>query len=110
MEKAEMLELVDEVVDAHNADKAFIITMMQQIQKRYRYLPKDALIHLAKRLDVSESKVYGVATFYENFSLNPKGENIIKICDNIQICDTCVSSVKKFTGRERSEVVGSDDL
>jgi len=39
------------------------------------------LIYTAEKLDVSQSKIYGVATFYENFSLEAKGKNIIKICD-----------------------------
>lgn len=77
----EMKTLVDHVIDKYNCNKSNLITIMQEIQKEYRYLPQEVLIHLATRLDVSQSKIYGVATFYENFSLNPKGQNIIKICD-----------------------------
>ena len=55
--------------------------IMQDIQKVYRYLPEEALCYIAKKLKISEAKIYGVATFYENFSLQPKGKYLIKICD-----------------------------
>ncbi|QSX06798.1 NADH-quinone oxidoreductase subunit NuoE [Sedimentibacter sp. zth1] len=77
----EMKQKVAEVVNKFNCEKAQLINIMQAIQKEYRYLPEDAMILIAEMLDLSQSKVYGVATFYENFSLEPKGENVIKICD-----------------------------
>jgi len=58
-----------------------LINIIQEIQKEYRYLPEDILEYIADNLDISHAKIYGVATFYENFSLEPKGKNIIKICD-----------------------------
>ena len=54
---------------------------MQDLQAEFHYLPKEILEYIAKGLDISIAKVYGVATFYENFSLEPKGKYIIKICD-----------------------------
>lgn len=58
-----------------------MIAIMQDIQKEYHYLPQEALCYIAKKLKLSEAKIYGVATFYENFSLEPKGKYVIKICD-----------------------------
>jgi len=58
-----------------------IITIMQEVQKEYRYLPEEALCYIAKKLNISEAKVYSVATFYENFSLEPKGKYLVKICN-----------------------------
>ena len=49
--------------------------------RTYRYLPKEALVYLAAKINVSLAKIYSVATFYENFSLEPKGKYVIKICD-----------------------------
>ena len=72
---------VDEILTKHNCEKKELINIIQEIQKEYRYLPQDILIYVAEKLDISESKIYGVATFYENFSLEAKGKNIIKICD-----------------------------
>jgi len=74
-------EKVDSILTNHKYEKKELITIIQEIQKEYNYLPEDALVYVADSLDISHSKIYGVATFYENFSLEAKGKNIIKICD-----------------------------
>lgn len=78
---ADIKDKIDEILIKHNYEKKELINIIQEIQKEYRYLPQDILIYVAEKLDISESKIYGVATFYENFSLEAKGKNIIKICD-----------------------------
>ena len=80
MEKKEQ-KVLDEILKAHDYSQTAVIAIMQDIQKVYRYLPEDALCYIARKLDLSEAKVYGMATFYENFSLEPKGKYVIKICD-----------------------------
>lgn len=72
---------VDKIIDEHGYKQSAIISILQSIQKKYRYLPEEALSYLSNKMDISESKIYGIATFYENFSLEPKGKHIIKICD-----------------------------
>ncbi len=72
---------LDEILTDHSYDPTLVIGIMQDIQKEYHYLPQDALSYVAKKLKISEAKIYGVATFYENFSLEPKGKYIIKVCD-----------------------------
>lgn len=72
---------LDEILAAHDYNPSLVIAIMQDIQKEYRYLPQDALCYVAKKLKISEAKIYGVATFYENFSLEPKGKYVIKVCD-----------------------------
>ena len=72
---------LDEILQKHDYDPTLLIAIMQDIQKEYHYLPQEALSYIAKKLKLSEAKIYGVATFYENFSLEPKGKYVIKICD-----------------------------
>ena len=74
-------KILDEILESHSYDQTAVIGIMQEIQKVYRYLPEEMLCYIAKKLHLSEAKVYGVATFYENFSLEPKGKYVIKICD-----------------------------
>ncbi len=74
-------KILDEILESHSYDQTAVIGIMQEIQKVYRYLPEEMLCYMAKKLHLSEAKVYGVATFYENFSLEPKGKYVIKICD-----------------------------
>lgn len=74
-------EIVDNILKKHQYDKTMLIAIMQDIQKQFHYLPQPLLSYTAKKLHVSEAKIYGVATFYENFSLEPKGKYVIKICN-----------------------------
>lgn len=65
-------KFIDQVLADHACDASQIIAIMQDVQGKYRYLPKDALRYIADKVGISESKIYGVATFYENFSLDVK--------------------------------------
>lgn len=75
------IKAIELILQRYNYNKSSIIPIMQDIQREYRYLPQEVLSYVAKHLNVSESKIYGVATFYENFSLEPKGKYVIKVCD-----------------------------
>ena len=79
--KPEEIKKLDEILESHNYDPTLVIAIMQDIQKEYHYLPKECLSYISDKLDLPEAKIYGVATFYENFSLDAKGKYIIKICD-----------------------------
>lgn len=70
----EEITSLDEILSSHDYDSSSVIAVMQDIQKKYRYLPEDALTYIAGKLKLSEAKIYGVATFYENFSLEPKAD------------------------------------
>lgn len=72
---------IDAILQAHDYNKTQVIAIMQEVQKEYRYLPEEVLSYIAGELKLSEAKIYGVATFYENFSLEPKGKFVIKVCD-----------------------------
>ncbi len=79
--KPEEIKAIDNILEGHNYDPTLLIAIMQDIQKLYHYLPEDCLKYISKKLSLPEAKIYGVATFYENFSLDVKGKYIIKICD-----------------------------
>ena len=72
---------VEKIVIAHESSPKAIIAILQEIQEHYHYLPQEVFPYLAKRLEISEAKAYSVATFYENFSFEPKGKYVIKVCD-----------------------------
>lgn len=71
----------DEIINIYGVDASSLIPVIQDIQAEYRYLPPELLLYVAKRLGISEAKAYSVATFYENFSFEPKGKYVIKVCD-----------------------------
>lgn len=74
-------EKAGEILEHYGRNPASLIAIMQDIQSEYRYLPADILEYIAKGLGISIARVYSVATFYENFSLEPKGKYVIRVCD-----------------------------
>jgi len=71
---------VDEIVIDHLEESARIVPILQDIQRRFNYLPEDALRRVAERLRIPLSRVYAVANFYGAFSLKPRGEHLIRVC------------------------------
>jgi NADH-quinone oxidoreductase subunit E len=81
MNKEFEMRVVDKIAEEYGNDPSAIIAILQGIQEHYRYLPRQAFTRLADQLGVSCSRIYSVATFYENFSLLPKGKYILKVCN-----------------------------
>lgn len=77
----ERITQVTEITDKFNRNPSNLIAILQEIQEKYKYLSEETLELVADQLGISIAKVYGVATFYENFSLEPKGKHVIRICD-----------------------------
>ena len=80
MTNNELYRKIDAIVENHK-DNTPIVAILQDVQEEYRYIPREAFDYLAEKLDVSLAKLFSIATFYENFSLTPKGKYVIKICD-----------------------------
>jgi NADH-quinone oxidoreductase subunit E len=72
---------LDGIIGKTGGRPSAIIPILQEVQEKYNYLPPEIFPYVAEKVQVSEARIYGVATFYENFSLEPKGAYIIKICD-----------------------------
>ena len=71
----------DAIIESHGAVEASLIPIIQDIQSEYRYLPPELLSYVADKIGITEAKAFSVATFYENFSFEPKGKYVIKVCD-----------------------------
>jgi NADH-quinone oxidoreductase subunit E len=72
---------LNSILSDHEFEACNIIAILQDTQEIYRYLPKEIFAYLSDKLGMSRAKIYSVATFYDNFSLEPKGKYVIKICD-----------------------------
>ena len=79
-QKIDFSVLDQAIAEFGNQEKA-LIAILQRAQENYRYLPKEIFPYLAEKLDIPEARIYGVATFYENFSLEQKGKYVVKVCD-----------------------------
>ena len=73
---------LDEILKSFDYKKSNLIAILQKVQEVYRYLPEDAMIYIGTKIEgLSPATVFGVATFYAQFSLEPKGKYEIKVCD-----------------------------
>lgn len=72
---------VCEILDRFDRDPGKLIPILQAVQEEYRYLPQPVLAFVATSLGLPAARVYGVATFYAHFTLNPMGKYVIRLCD-----------------------------
>jgi NADH-quinone oxidoreductase subunit E len=81
MKKATTMDTkTKEIIKRHSRDKSALIAVLQDIQEEYNYLPKDALKLVGEELNIPASRIYEVATFYNTFSLNPRGRYLVEVC------------------------------
>jgi NADH-quinone oxidoreductase subunit E len=74
-------EKVCQIIERHGRNPARLIPILQAVQDEYRYLPQEVLNFVATALDVPPARVFGVATFYAHFALEPKGKYVVRLCD-----------------------------
>jgi NADH-quinone oxidoreductase subunit E len=74
------IEQVDKVLASYTREKANLIPVLQQVQQVLGYLPETVMSRIAKYVRAPECVVYGVATFYAQFQLVPRGRNIVRVC------------------------------
>jgi NADH-quinone oxidoreductase subunit E len=75
---------IQDVVEKYGKDREYLIPILKKIQKlnKYNYIPQEVSQYLAKYMQLKESEVYEVISFYAEFSETPRGENVIKVCDS----------------------------
>lgn len=71
---------LSEILNKYNGKKGSLISILQEVQDYYNYLPIEALNYIAKETGIKPAKIHGVATFYTQFRLKPIGENLIMLC------------------------------
>lgn len=100
-----------QVIERHGRNPARLIPILQGLQDEYRYLPADVLTFVAGALDVPPARVFGVATFYTHFALEPKGEHVVRLCDgtachvkgSIPILESIRRELKLKAGQKTTE-------
>ena len=71
---------VDEILKRYKGEQGLLISILQDIQAEFNYIPKEALLRVSEGLDVPVSQVFSVATFFKAFSLKPRGRHIVHVC------------------------------
>jgi len=76
-----MKEEINRILEKHpDAKRDSLIPLLQEVQEFYGYLPKEAVVEIGKHLNLPSSKIYGVATFYNQFRFQPKGKTHVMVC------------------------------
>jgi len=68
------------ILDNYQRDQGMLVSILQDIQAEYNYLPKEAVVEVSQALGAPLSQVYSVATFFKAFSLEPRGRHLINVC------------------------------
>ena len=88
-----------QILEKHNYNSSQLIPVLQEVQEEYRYLPEEILAFIGTSLKISPARVFGVATFFTHFALEPKGKYIIKVCDgtacHVKKSEGIVETVRK---------------
>ena len=79
-EEADIRQQTAEVLKSHPRERGRLISILQAIQARFGYLPRESMLEAAHFLDIADSEVYSVATFYNQFRFTPPGRHQIKVC------------------------------
>ncbi len=75
-----MEEILQKILGEYRKNEGNIITILQDIEKNFGYIPEDTVTWFAKKLDIPASRFFGTATFYSQFHLKPRGKNIVTVC------------------------------
>jgi NADH-quinone oxidoreductase subunit E len=73
-------QTVDKILSRYNNDKGLLVSILQDVQAEYRYLPREAIEEISRKLSLPVSQIYGVATFFKAFSLKPRGKIVCQVC------------------------------
>lgn len=107
-------KVVMDIIAKHTEEKVSVISILQDVQEEFKYLPRESFDVISNELKISLAKLYGVATFYDNFSLEPKGKYIIKICNgtacHVRKSVPIIEAVKKAVGLEEGKETTDDML
>jgi NADH-quinone oxidoreductase subunit E len=99
---------IKEIIFRYPAEKRFSLAIMQDIQREFNYIPREAMEAISEYLLIPLSKLYGMATFYKALSLNPKGKYVIKVCDgtacHIRSSMVVLSELKKLLEIKEGEI------
>ena len=105
-----MSESIEAIADRYQRDKGQLVSILQDVQAEYRYLPKDALVKVGQLLDIPLSQIYSVATFFRAFSLKPRGRHLINVClgtaCHVRGATKILDKVERDLGISRGETTG----
>lgn len=114
LDEAAVKKSCEEILRNYPPEPRYILAVMQDMQKRFNYLPREGLKMLAVYTGVPFSRVYAMASFYKAFSLKPKGRYVIRVCDgtacHIKGSETLVEQIYKYLKIRPGETTPNGDF
>lgn len=102
------------ILEEHGRNPARLVPILQAVQHEYRYLPREVLNYVATALDVAPARVFGVATFYSHFAIEPKGKHLVRLCDgtacHVKDSIPILDAIRKRLGLGPKQTTTSDLL
>lgn len=96
-----------EIIESYPNDKRYCLAIMQDIQRGFGYIPREAFEILSSYLNVKIAQLYSMATFYRALSLKPKGKHVIRVCDgtacHLRGAPVLLDSLKRTLGVDAGE-------
>ena len=102
------------ILERHGSRPSGLIPILQAVQLEYQYLPEEVLTFVATSLDLPPARVFGVATFYAHFALEPKGKHVIRLCDgtacHVKQSLPILSAIHEMLGTSEKQKTSLDAL
>ena len=102
------------ILDKYDHNPQKLIAILQEMQAEYSYLPEEIMTFVATALKISPATVYGVATFYSHFTLEPKGKHVLRLCDgtacHVKKSEDILIALQKELGLEGKKTTTPDGL
>lgn len=102
-----MQTALNKILEGYIEKEGNVISLLQDIQEEFGYIPEDAVHWFSRKLNIPESRFFGVVTFYSQFHLKPRGKNIITACSgtacHVKGSERIISGIKKELGLLDSE-------
>ena len=104
------LTKLDKIVSNYEGQEGVLISVLQEVQAEFGWIPREAIKHIAAALKVSLGQVYGILTFYAQFYLTPRGRNTIRVCRgtacHVRGTNTNLRAVERTLGIKEGETTG----
>lgn len=105
---------LDAIISKYEGKPEILIPLLQETQNLLGYLSKETMRYLSQKTGIPAAEIYGVATFYSHFSLEPKGKHIIKICDgtacHVRGSGKIIDTLRKELDLEGKKITTDDML
>jgi NADH-quinone oxidoreductase subunit E len=103
---------LEKVYEKYRGEKGAVIPILQDIQEVFGYIPQAAISWISKRLELPESRFFGVATFYAQFHMKPRGRNIITACSgtacHVKGSERIINAIRRELGLDGDQETTPD--